>query len=377
MAINFPSSPTEGQILNVVPGNSFIFKDGFWQPAPLKTALPKNYVVNPCMTVSQENGDAGSVAASSLAYYPADTWIASAGLEASARVLAVRSRPSATGSDYIIFQNNVAYTTPEPAPEYAQIVHYLEGQRCADFGWGTANGKQGIFRFAYYTNLGGTYSVQIKRTSTGIPTFLAPFTAATGAWQVFEFAVPPPPADGAWLVDNTAAIQLSFGLHAASVFANGNAGWQAVNKVTMVGTDNGLRAPASHLVTDVGFYLDPYLTGVAPSFVAPTYAEELRRCQRYWYRGYQFNGPVVAPNQMRGTNRHHVPMRATPAVSIRGAPQVYELAVTSPISSTANACNAMSIDLHHSIAENDLTAGRAGVNYYNGPAHYIAVDARL
>ena len=48
MGINFPSTPAEGQVLNVSPGKSFVFKSGLWRKAPMTTAMPKNYIVNPC-----------------------------------------------------------------------------------------------------------------------------------------------------------------------------------------------------------------------------------------------------------------------------------------------------------------------------------------
>ena len=86
MAINFPSSPIEGQVHNVSPGKSFVYRSGAWAQAPMKTALPKNYVVNPAMTVSQQNGDVASTGATFNGYFPADqfgvytTWPAGAGM---------------------------------------------------------------------------------------------------------------------------------------------------------------------------------------------------------------------------------------------------------------------------------------------------------
>ena len=55
MGINFPSTPAEGQVLNISPGKSFVFRSGLWRKAPMTTAMPKNYIVNPSMQISQQN----------------------------------------------------------------------------------------------------------------------------------------------------------------------------------------------------------------------------------------------------------------------------------------------------------------------------------
>jgi hypothetical protein len=377
MAINFPSSPTEGQVHNVSPGVSFVYQGGAWVPAPIKTALPKNYVVNPSMMVSQQNGDAASVPIASMSYYPADTWVISSGLDAIARVAGRRGRPSDTGSDYIVLENQVAYTDPEPMPSYVQMVTFIEGQRCADFGWGTANAKQGIFRFSFYTSLAGTYTVQIKRAADGNPTFLAPFTAAYGAWQVFEIVVPPP-TSGVWPTDNTGSIQLSLGFMAGSQFANGVAGWQASNKVTMLATDNGLRAVGSHILTDVGFYPDPYKTGVAPPFKRPDYAHELRRCQRYWYKQMALRGGVSSGTLIaRAGGVHPAPMRAAPATSIVGAPRVWDAQATGVLTSLGNVSNEFAAEMDITAAGGTWIGGRAGVQYWQDENQYIAMNARM
>ena len=80
MAINFPASPTEGQVFNVSPGKSFVFRGDGWVQAPMTTALPKNYLVNPSIQHSQQNGRAvyaqgsSGVAGTTAAYWSADQW---------------------------------------------------------------------------------------------------------------------------------------------------------------------------------------------------------------------------------------------------------------------------------------------------------------
>ena len=83
MAIDFPLSPTEGQVHNQSPGVSFVYRSGAWAAAPMKTALPRNYFINGGMTVSQQNGTtvliqgSGGIAGTSASYYPADQWVGS------------------------------------------------------------------------------------------------------------------------------------------------------------------------------------------------------------------------------------------------------------------------------------------------------------
>lgn len=76
MAITFPASPTEGQVHNAAPGYSFVFRGGAWVPAPMKTALPRNLLLNPAMTINQQNTSAvmGVAGTATLVTYPADQW---------------------------------------------------------------------------------------------------------------------------------------------------------------------------------------------------------------------------------------------------------------------------------------------------------------
>ena len=83
MGIDFPVMVTEGLVHNISPGNSFVYRSGSWVQAPVKTALPKNFFVNPEMRISQQNGTAmliqgqGGIAGTSSSYYPVDQWIGS------------------------------------------------------------------------------------------------------------------------------------------------------------------------------------------------------------------------------------------------------------------------------------------------------------
>jgi hypothetical protein len=68
-------------------------------------------------------------------------------------------------------------------------------------------------------------------------------------------------------------------------------------------------------IFDVGLYLDPNNTGVAPPWQMPDEAEELRACQRYWekaYGGYRTQSPAAG---FVGSYAHFlVPKRIVPAM---------------------------------------------------------------
>lgn len=73
MAIDFPASPTNGQVF--VNGNVKYTWDSAmarWASAPLGTALPFNYFVNGSASVSQQNGR--TTGSTINGYYPADQW---------------------------------------------------------------------------------------------------------------------------------------------------------------------------------------------------------------------------------------------------------------------------------------------------------------
>ena len=71
--IDFPNSPTTGQIYNSGTGPIYIWDGVAWSlvSQATRTARQNNLVVNPAMAVSQENGNSPG----NSNYYPADQWM--------------------------------------------------------------------------------------------------------------------------------------------------------------------------------------------------------------------------------------------------------------------------------------------------------------
>jgi hypothetical protein len=370
MAINFPNSPTDGQVFNVSPGVSFVARSGLWRPAPLKTALPKNYIVNPSMQVSQE----GNISPNVSGNYPADMWLCSF----SGFPTVDQARVAGTQPLFYPFYISFATTARASlaAADYVMWRQGIEGQRIAELQWGTPNAKQIVVRFTCNCAPGGTYALSIRNAPV-TRSYIAQFTAAPGE-QEFIIAIPGD-TGGTWANDNTVGLHISFCPASGATYLTAPNAWQAGNFLAFTGMANIAAAGAGTFnIGRVGLYLDPYKTGVAPPFEVPDYGAEIRRCQRYWYRGYGFQTIVAnATSAPRGGMRHPVPMRATPAGSIVGTPRVYEGSASSIVTALGTACNPYAAEFDLTCGAGGLTGGRAGSMYYQDDNQYIAMNARL
>ena len=147
MGINFPSTPAEGQVINISPGKSFVFKSGLWRKAPMTTAMPKNYLVNPAMQISQQN----SIPGTASDFYAADQWAMSlAG--GTGWNLSRSTTTSPNGSSSVLLSNGTK--DQSNSVWYGDIYQPIEGLRAADLQWGTPNAKQIVVRF--WTNFATT-----------------------------------------------------------------------------------------------------------------------------------------------------------------------------------------------------------------------------
>ena len=368
MAINFPSSPTEGQVHNVSPGNSFVYRSGVWVPAPMKTALPKNYIVNPGMQISQQNGS--TVVAKNG--FPADQW------SAFANALNVNWQKTNVGEGPCI---SVSIATGQPtlaAGEFVLMLQTIEQARYTDLQMGTANAKSVVVRFMIYPTISGNFSIFL-RVQGGGGYYTALFSVTASIWNTVSIPIP-----GCNLVS---ANWQTYGMELGIVLACGSSYtapvdrvWQTLNYYASPGTTNGAATTGNTFyIKDVGLYADPYKTGVTPPFVVPDYAAELLRCQRYWYPAYGLRGVVVnatTPNTLQAPFR--TPMRAIPAVTLVGAPSVYDYTAAIPVTSiTANTSNHMGIELNTTASAGGMVTGRPAANYWTTAANYFACSARM
>lgn len=285
MAIDFPSSPSIGQTFTA--GGLIWTWDGVAWNLPsssqVKTADPFNAIVNPSMWVSQENG---GVAGTGNGYWPADQWTIQA--TTTGVVSAQQISPPAGVKSPATARLRCTVTTADTsiaAGEYYVILQPIEGQRCANFKFGTTYAKQSILRFGF-KGPAGTYGVTIRNGAAN-RSYLAQFTITAGQanTDTEQVIIIPGDVSGTWAVDSTVGITVGITLTAGSTFT-GVAGWQAGNLLAISGQSNGLATVGNVFeLWDVGFYADPDLSGIPPRFILPDYHDTLLECMRYWESG--------------------------------------------------------------------------------------------
>jgi hypothetical protein len=330
MPMNFPDAPSEGAIFTGPNGLQYIYQNGVWMQssaAQIKALArsERNIIVNPSFLVSQENGTAIGTAHN---YYFADQWaLQGVGIPMGGRVNFDNTR-------YAGMIYNTAVDTPA-AGDFLVMTHPIEGMEFMALGWGSpqaVNGippKPAVLNFKAKVAVAGTYSGVLKgQGGTPAQAFPFNFTIAAGdvnVWKEFTIPIPVPPA-------STNFSDLGFGLGGLLQFAHTLGStfvaptektWQTGNFFGATGVTNNSAVINSFLwIADVQLLPDPDASGAAPSFIIPSYADELARCQRYWQKDFTdaiiFGGAAQGSGTWYGDVQYPVAMRAIPTVAVSG-----------------------------------------------------------
>jgi hypothetical protein len=281
MGINFPNNPLQGALYTPAGGYQYVYLDGVWRvvesPQSVGTAQARSRIVNGAMQISQENGDTSG----QTGWYPADQWLhVWSGI--STTLTGRQSGQSGIQGSRNIYTQTGAATSSLPAGAVWDLRTAIEGVRVRDFQYGSASARQSILRFTVWTaNAPGTYVVRLYNSAND-RTYLAAFPVTTTPTDIT--LVIPGDTTGTWLIDTGIGMQILFSFAAGSTYL-GVPGWQAGDKRTVAGATNGAAvANAIFYLTNVGLYLDPLATGVAPRWEMPDEAQELEACQRYWQK---------------------------------------------------------------------------------------------
>ena len=212
------------------------------------------------------------------------------------------------------------------AGQYAYIRHVIEAQNCQHLQWGTANAKTITLSFWVKSSLTGIYTVGMEKQDTTAYLYKKEYTInSANTWEKKTITISPTAGSTSLITgaggiinnDNGAGLVLAFGLAWGSNYHGTNdswatTGWSTSNQVKwMNSTSNNLYIAGVQL--ELGSNATP--------FEHRSFADELARCQRYYFQddghlqgaGYQndyYHMDVTVPIP--------VPMRAQPTTTTTG-----------------------------------------------------------
>jgi hypothetical protein len=165
------------------------------------------------------------------------------------------------------------------AGQYFNVNYSVEGQDLIRLALGSSDAK--IFTLSFYvrSSLAGTFGGSLRN---GAANRSYPFTytiSSVNTWERVSVTIQGD-TSGTWVITNAAGMYISFGLGVGSTF-NGTAGaWAGANYLSSTGT---IQSPIGTLNSTwhiTGVQLE--LGSSATPFEHRSYADELRRCQRYF-----------------------------------------------------------------------------------------------
>lgn len=279
-----------------------------------KTARAKNRITNPIAQITQENGAALQTVSGS---HVADQWAVgfTSIVGRGQRVSAYSQSPDGL---FPLVQMYAATAKPSlAAADFLAMTLYVEGLDVADLAWGTPYAKPVVLRVNAGAVLPGNYGVSVTNAD-GTRSWLGSMNVQLGSTRTFSFAIPGD-TTGTWAKDSTLGLTVRFSHCCGSNFV-GVDGWQDGNKLAPAGCVNAASAINQALyLTAVGLYADDDRTGLPPPFEAPSYSDDLAKCQRYWEQSgnydYMFSGNVTSGQAYYAAISWQVPKRTVPTLS--------------------------------------------------------------
>jgi hypothetical protein len=235
----------------------------------------KNRIINGAMTISQYNGTSSNTPINNG--YPIDRFIYKSTQASKFTAQQVTTAPAGFINS---LQLTVASAVTVGSSDFFAIGQRIEGLNLYDIGFGTAACKTTSLSFQVRSSLTGTFGGALTNAA-GDASYAFTYTiSAANTWTSISIAVPAV-TTGTWVTDNSACLQVWFGLGVGSTY-NGTAGsWVNGNNFSATGATSVVAtAGATFLVTGVQLEVG----STATSFDYRPYGTELALCQRYFYK---------------------------------------------------------------------------------------------
>lgn len=297
----------------------------------------RNRHLNSAFQICQDRATGATTVVTAAAYAFDGVAVNAIGGAALTCAQVVKATPG--GSPYRLRATVTTTDTTISGSDYVGLAFPIEGVDVADLRFGTASARSFVWR-GVVTAPAGTYHLAF-RNHASTRSYMVPVvvTAGEAGTDKLVTAVVPGDTSGVWISDASGVgIRASLTLAAGGDYlAPATGAWQAGNYIAAAGQSNGVATVgAVYEICDIGLYAGTEL----PAWEMPAYADDLRKCQRYFETSYPagnypgggattvYGGVAVSASDLAslGVVSFVVPKRATPAMigySSDGTPGVW------------------------------------------------------
>ena len=286
----------------------------------------RNIIINGAMTVSQRATSAsftsGSGTFTTLDRFKA---VGNSSMTVNTTISQTADSPDGLGYCYKVLVN--ASQTPTGSENFT-CRYTGEEQDMKRFGYGTSACKQATLSFSVKSNKTGLYSVQVY-IGNNSPNIIKTYTInSANTWERKTITLPTYTTSFTHLSDNAKGLMIDWHLADGPDDITSTTGWDTSTTLARAATGqvNLLDATNNYWqMTNVQFEVGD----TATSFEHRSFADELSRCQRYFYKiqgdsgdRVGIGGCCVNSTEFRMNVTFPVTMRALPTISGTGTAQM-------------------------------------------------------
>ena len=276
----------------------------------------RNLIINGAMQVDQRNNGSSITVPNATSTYVPDRFR----INESSGAVFTAQRVDDAPVDFE-YSSKITVSTADTslgAAEFNRMVHAIEGQNISHLNWGTSNAKTLTLTFYVKSSVTGQYYISVFNSAAN-RTLLKGYTIdSANTWEKKTITIIGDQT-GTWLTTNGAGIYLMWSLGSGSNYQSDTLDAYQASFAMSKSDQVNFAASVSSTWQLTGVQLE--VGEQATPFEHRSYADELQKCKRYFFRTDTFTFfpiPRWSASSGRPLAQYNLPvnMRAAPSVSI-------------------------------------------------------------